>query len=121
MYPLLPSSQTTAFAAVITGALLGIVILTPRPSTAAPLSYLNGLCTMQETALDEEVESMVQQLRWTRRFSGPGSQYRKHLEEHAGEIMEALEATQTRTDCSEARKSHATNLWAMLSATRNGY
>lgn len=117
----LPSSSIPAFTAVVTVALLGILTLTPRPTQASPLSYLNGLCTMQEAELDEAVESMVQQLRWTRRFSGPGSQYRKHIEGHAGEIMEALEATQTRTDCSEARKSHATNLWATLSETRNGY
>lgn len=121
MQPLFRPIPIIGSAAALTGTLLLVLALTPAPSRASPLAYLGTLCTIDDATLDEEVESMVQQLRWTRRFSGPGSQFRKHIEGHAGEVMEALEATQNRTDCSQARKSQATNLWAMLSATRNGH
>lgn len=115
-------SAITGFAAVFVAAMIFVLLLgMPQQAQAAPLSYLNGLCTMDDAALDEEVQAVVQQLRWTRRFSGPGSQFRKHIEGHADEIMDALEATQTRADCSYARKSRATHLWAMISATRSGY
>lgn len=114
-------ATTTGAGAVVGAALLFGLALLPHTAHASPLAYLGMMCTMDESKLEAEVESMVQQLRWTRRFSGPGSQFRKHIEGHAGEVMEALESLQTRDDCSQERKTQATNLWAMLSATRSGY
>jgi len=107
--------------ATLSVALLLVLVFLSPTSQAAPLTYLGMVCTMDEAELEAEVESMVQQMRWTRRFSGPGSQFRKHIEGHAGEVMKVLEAAQARSDCSPERKTQATNLWAMLSATRSGY
>lgn len=119
MHPVFPHSNRIVV--VVCAAAFGLALAaTPSASRASALTYLAELCTMDSARLDEEVESMVAQLRWVRRFAGPGSQHRKHIEGHAGEIMDALEATQTRADCPEARKSQATNLWASLAAVRGG-
>jgi hypothetical protein len=96
------------------GALLLACAAFSSPASASPLTFLITICTVDSPALEQQVDDLGRKLQRARRFAGAGSRYRRHLEGHAAETMEALAAVQKRDDCSAERKLVAARLLANL-------
>lgn len=84
---------------------------------AFPLSFAQALCTLQPEELDRSVYDFQDKLEWVRRFEAAGSQYRKHVERHTFELIEAFDSALKQPACTKERKARIEQLKAEIERT----
>jgi hypothetical protein len=89
---------------------MGLVLV--GPAHAFPLTLVYGLCTLSSGDLQKGVGDFQAKLERARRTKTAGSAYRKHVEKHAGELVEALDAAAKGNECPAQRKTELQQLRA---------
>ena len=79
-------------------------LLGTSAAQAFQLEFARTLCSLPAQELDDSVRGFQDKLVWVRRFETPASQYRKHIEKHSTELLDAFTAAQTHETCTTERK-----------------
>lgn len=79
-------------------------LLVTSAAQAFQLEFAQTLCTLPSQELDNSVRGFQDKLVWVRRFETRASQYRKHIEKHSTELLDAFTAAQTHENCTTERK-----------------
>lgn len=82
----------------------GVAIGAMNSAQAFSIPFALSLCTLQSQELDDSVRNFQNRLAWVKRFQAVGSQYRKHVERHSGELIDAFDAAQQQPSCTAERK-----------------
>jgi hypothetical protein len=84
-------------------AFAGALLAFSGTAAAFPITFVQAACSGDAGYLEESVRSFEGKLIKVKRFETRGSQHRKHVERHAGEIIEAFDAASTSGKCSGER------------------
>lgn len=106
------------FVAWVVGATLAGGAVTS--AQAFPITFAQALCTLEAGELDASVRNFQDRLEYVKRFQAVGSQYRKHVERHTGELIEAFEVAQKQETCSVERKARIEQFKVELEQIRAG-
>lgn len=87
---------------------------------AFPITFAQALCSLGAAELDESVRGFQDRLEYVKRFQAVGSQYRKHVERHTGELIEAFDVAQKQETCSVERKARIQQFKVELEQIRAG-
>lgn len=85
--------------------LAGILAASATASYGFPLTFTETLCTMDDQPLTENVDEFGARLTQVKRLETRGSAHRKHVEQHATELLSALDDATQNGKCSTQRKT----------------
>ena len=86
------------------GLLLGAFLFMSSGVNASSGIFAYTMCGMDSKPFEKNVKAFVNKLIKVRRVKARHSQYRKHIERHAKEMLEAFNAAQGYATCSRLRK-----------------
>ena len=98
----------------------GLAVGAMGSAQAFSIPFALSLCTLQPKELDDSVRDFQNRLAWVKRFQAVGSQYRKHVERHSGELIEAFDAAQQHASCTTERKVRIQQFKSELEDLRAG-
>lgn len=94
--------------------LAGILALSTGASYGFPLTFTETLCTMDDQPLTEHVDEFQVRLTQVKRFETRSSAHRKHVEQHATELLSALDAATENASCPAQRKTRLEEIKAQI-------
>lgn len=87
------------------GLLLGsFLFITSEVEASSNIMLPNTMCGMDSEPFEQSVKAFVNKLIKVRRMRARRSQYRKHVERHAKELLETFTIAQGYTICSNVRR-----------------
>lgn len=88
--------------------------LTAGASYGFPLTFTETLCTMEDQPLSDNVSEFEGRLTKVKRLEARGSAHRKHVEQHATELLSALNAATDDAKCPTERKQQLEQIKAQI-------